>query len=83
MNISQLFLLTLKEVKYIIQTAFKESIPQSVISLVEKCKDINFSSKLNRLSAMVQEYNSVQQTLTEEESALLQHRLVRIEAVSG
>ena len=83
MNISQLFLLTLKEVKYIVQTAFKENIPQSVISLVEKCKDINFSSKLNRLSAMVQEYNSVQQSLTEEERALLQHRLVRIEAVSG
>ena len=83
MNISQLFLLTLKEVKYIVQTAFKDNIPQSVISLVEKCKDINFSSKLNRLSAMVQEYNSVQQSLTEKERALLQHRLVRIEAVSG
>ena len=82
MNISPLFLLTLKEAKYIIQTAFKDMIPRSVLLLTQKCKDISFSSKLSRLSAMVQEYNTVQKSLTREERVLLQHRLIRIETVS-
>nr|WAQ15579.1 axonemal dynein heavy chain E [Halisarca dujardinii] len=80
-NITPLCLLTLKEAKYIVQTSFADRMPRSVVSLIQQCKEIDFSSKLSRLSAMIQEYNTVQQALSSQERDLLKHRIVRIQAL--
>lgn len=81
-NINPEFLLALKEVKYISQTSFADSIPETLLSAKTECERVDLYSKLSRLTVMVQEYNAIRQPLTETEAALFQHRMIRMETVS-
>ena len=83
LNISPTFLHILKESSYLIELVNDSDFPIVAKRALSESQSIDFYGKRSRLTVLVQEYNEIRESLTDVEKVLLQHKLTRIETVSG
>ena len=83
LNISPTFLHILKESSYLIELVNDSDFPIVAKRALSESQSIDFYGKRSRLTVLVQEYNVIRESLTDVEKVLLQHKLTRIETVSG